>query len=178
MAKQTIEGRRVIDIEDWNLSPGRSRSWSWPDGTSVIGEIQKFQIVMRYQYREAYGKEESIEEVIPIDWTLSRLGREKFWFQCPGCGMRAATLFFGKNFRCRRCLGLVYRSQKENPQERALSRIQKNRMKLGGSSDLLASFPPKPPGMHWSTYLRKKAEDEKAVAQYIEYFRLTDKTRA
>ena len=177
MPKQTVEGWNFIDIKDWAVTPEPARSWSWPDGTSVSGEIQKFQIVLRYQYRDAYGKEESIEEAIPIDWTLSRLGREKYWFQCPGCGLRAATLFFGKYFRCRRCLGLVYQSQKESPQERALSRIQKKRMKLGGSSDLLASFPPKPPGMHWSTYFRLKEEDEKAVAQYIDDWRLADRAR-
>jgi len=115
MPKQTVEGWNFIDIKDWAVTPEPARSWSWPDGTSVSGEIQKFQIVMRYQYRETYGKEESIEEVIPIDWTLSRLGREKYWFQCPGCGMRAAVLFVAKYFRCRRCLGLVYQSQKQTP---------------------------------------------------------------
>jgi hypothetical protein len=65
-----------------------------------------------------------------------------------------------------------------DPQQRVLSRIQKNRIKLGGSPDPLAPFPPKPPGLHWSTYFRKWEEDEKAVARYIEEFGWRDRAPA
>lgn len=56
--------------------------------------------------------------------------------------------------RRRRCYGLAYASQQENPMWRGVSRAQKIRMRLGGSARLAEPFPDEPKGMHWRTYSR------------------------
>lgn len=175
MAKATVEGYNRIDIRKWErdgvLTPG-TRNWYWvKDGetiSSISVETQLSRVVLRYKARESGGNWAPIEDSISLDLTTSALGRERLWFLCPGCGRRVAILFGGKYFRCRRCLGLVYKSQQVSPPERALSRIQRNRTKLGGIPSLLASFPPKPRYMRWSKYFRMMEEDKKVVSQYFD----------
>ena len=49
---------------------------------------------------------------------------------------------------------VAYASQREVSHDRALRRAQNIRKKLGGSVNMLESFPAKPKGMHWHTYMR------------------------
>jgi hypothetical protein len=44
------------------------------------------------------------------------------WFCCAGCGRRCRCLYGANALRCRKGLGLVYASQSERPQWRALRR--------------------------------------------------------
>jgi hypothetical protein len=78
-------------------------------------------------------------------------------------------------FACRRCCGLAYASQSENPRYRAISRVQKIRMRLGGSVNLLERFPNKPRGMYRMTYYRLSAKaiaaHERSIALELEYMR-------
>jgi hypothetical protein len=50
---------------------------------------------------------------------------------------------------------------------RGLSKAQKIRERLGGSTDIFCKFPDKPKGMHWTTYehlrLAHDAAKERAV---------------
>jgi len=79
-----------------------------------------------------------------------------------GRGRDASVLWLplgGKRFLSRQAGGrqVVYGSQFENWHDRALSRAQDIRYRLGGS-DYIAldgSVPPKPKGMHWRTYERR-----------------------
>ena len=57
-------------------------------------------------------------------------------------------------FACRLCCGLAYACQQDIPRDRAISRVQKLRMRLGGSANLLEPFPERPRGMHRWTYYR------------------------
>jgi hypothetical protein len=89
------------------------------------------------------------------------------------CGRRVAKLYdAGDLFACRHCYGLTYQTQKEKPRDRAMSRVQKMRMRLGGSPNLLEPFPEKPLGMHWRTYHRLRAEaiaaDERSTALMVD----------
>jgi hypothetical protein len=61
----------------------------------------------------------------------------------------------GRNFRCRHCDDLAYDSQRQDRPTRLIAKAQQIRRRMGGSASLMASFPPKPPGMHWRTYLRR-----------------------
>ena len=103
---------------------------------------------------------------VQLGRTYPRLGGVRWWFLCPrlDCGRRVALLYVaGREFVCRRCLGLTYESQRENRRWRALRRSQKVRMRLGGSANVLTPFPPRPRGMHVSTYtghLRRMFEAE------------------
>lgn len=174
MAKKTVEGHKNISIRDWErrgvLTKG-IRNWCWVDGQFYSGitvEAQLSRVILRYKVQEwSGGKLESIEDPIALGLSDGGLGRERLWFLCSGCGERAANLYLDKYFRCRRCHGLVYRSQKVSPPHRALSRIQRDRMKLGGTPYLGDPFPPKPRYMHWKKYFRMMKEDEKRVRQHL-----------
>ena len=101
---------------------------------------------------------------VQLESTSCHFGGRRFWFTCPtlDCGRRAAILYFAKvAFACRRCCDLSYPSQRERAPDRALRRAQGLRMRLGGSANVLAPFPAKPPGMHWRTYSRhwRRASD-------------------
>ena len=90
------------------------------------------------------------------------LGGARPWFRCSAsvdgrpCGRRVANLYLrdAAEFACRQCCGSAYASQSENPRYRAISRVQKARMRLGWSANLLERFPEKPRGMHRRTYYR------------------------
>ena len=133
MAKATTEGYRSIEIRIWErkgyLSEGSIWNWRWwnEDGKEVSKinvEIQLSRVVLRYNVLGPGGKCDPIEDPISLDRT-NALGRERLWFLCPSCDKRVAILYLGKYFfRCRHCLGLVYRSQKVTPSQRALSRIR------------------------------------------------------
>ena len=47
---------------------------------------------------------------------------------------------------------MIYRSQREDQLERAISRVEKIRHRLGWSEDWLDPAYKKPKGMHWETF--------------------------
>ena len=49
----------------------------------------------------------------------------------------------------------------EHASGRALIRVQKLRMKLGGSANMAEPFPLKPRSMHWKTYRKLKARHDR-----------------
>ena len=110
-----------------------------------------------------------IELQVPIIWTKCHLGGRRPWFKClttingEVCGRRVAKLY-GPCFACRRCLGLVYASQREIPVTRAMRRAQMIKMRLGGNNDPLEPFPQKPRRMHWRTYERLREQAHAADA--------------
>ena len=57
-------------------------------------------------------------------------------------------------FRCRHCHDLRYESQRCNHTYNAIARVQKIRMRLGGSADLSEPTPQRPRYMHHRTYDR------------------------
>ncbi len=112
------------------------------------------------------GKTWSIRCVgVSITWTPCHYGGARAWFICPapGCGRRVAILYRGS--LCRRCYQLAYNSQRRTPIDRATTKAQKIRMRLGGSANLAGPFPRKPKRMHWSTYERLRREEAEASAR-------------
>ena len=52
---------------------------------------------------------------ITLVTTPCHYGGKREWFECPGCKKRVGKVYRDVNdFRCRKCLDLVYLSQKEN----------------------------------------------------------------
>jgi hypothetical protein len=174
MGKSTTEDYLSIDIRKWErkgVLSGSTWGWRWMNGETTVAAIRVeahlSHVVLRYRCRsrQPSGEWETIEDRISLDWT-SAFGRERPWFLCPDCDRRVAILYFDKYFRCRRCLQLVYRSQQVSPLDRPWNRIQRNRIKLGGS--LAGPFPPKPQYMRWKEYFRLMEEDKKVLSQYLE----------
>lgn len=156
MTRLTCEDTRQLDItrlfRDGFLRHGAYSSLVWSTSAGVRSSIQ------------IYGAADHMiicanpisgisEQRIFYDWTKQRLGGRRRWFQCPGCGRRCGKLYErALLFRCRRCLGLAYQSQRERAEWRSLYRAQQIRVRLGGSANLTQPFPDKPKGMHYATY--------------------------
>lgn len=103
----------------------------------------------------------AVWERVPLPRTAQRLGGERAWFGCPGCGLRCAVLYLLPPFRCRRCAGLPYASQGENACLRLIERAHRIRARVAGEEacgGLHTPFPPRPRRMRPATYARLRAE--------------------
>lgn len=109
---------------------------------------------MRLQYT-CNGKTE--DYVVRLTTTTPNFGGLRWWFVCPLTGKRAAKLYLlngASKFVSVKAYRFAYRSQNEGYADRALSKAQKIRRKLGGDWGLDAPFAKKPKGMHNKTYNR------------------------
>ena len=89
------------------------------------------------------------------------------WFLCPSCGRRCGILYsFGSHYICRICGRLSHESQNETRPFRALRKVQKIRIRLGGSANMTEPFPSRPRYMHHRTYQNLKRQYEAAAEQY------------
>jgi hypothetical protein len=142
------------------LEPGRSFTWQWSRAAEVIASIQvrsEGDAVRLACHRGDAGESWKSEVCwVNLEWTPCHYGGQRAWFRCPGlgCGRRVAILYCRGNFLCRQCHNLSYQSQHEEAHDRALTRVQKIRVQLGGHADLDDPFPSKPKWMHWRTYHR------------------------
>ncbi len=119
------------------------------------------------ELRYAAGGEE-VRTRVALAWTACYFGGRRPWFVCPGagCGRRAAVLYGGRFFRCRRCHDLADESPRRSPGGRALGKAQRVRARLGGTANMLEPFPSRPKGMHRRTYERVAREAAAAERAY------------
>jgi hypothetical protein len=138
-------------------------TWTWmpTEGVDVVIEADAVVLIRRSL---SWGGEFGQRQRVPITWTPCSLGGRRPWFRCDAyyrgryCGRRVALLYSGGGpFACRHCRRLAYASQNETPTLRAINRVRKIRMRLGGGFSFAEPFPEKPPRMHWRTYLRMRA---------------------
>ncbi len=89
------------------------------------------------------------ETRVELAYTACALGGQRPWWLCPGCHTRIALLYVRPDghWRCRHCLGLVYRCQQEAHLGRLALRISRLRRRLGPNGT-------RPRGRRWRTYLR------------------------
>jgi hypothetical protein len=167
--RATVEACRSIDVNrlhrDGCLDSGWRGGWLWTrDGEKVASitlRTEADRLRLSYRVRLGGGEWEDVEESVGIVRVPCRFGGTRPYFICPGvvngvfCGRRVGKLYgSGRYFLCRHCYGLAYRSQHEQPYERALRRANNIRMRLGGDPGVLSPFPVKPKGMHWRSYDR------------------------
>jgi hypothetical protein len=169
--KGAVESRRSIDVRTWQrgelLYPGNSFSWSFSEHGSITVQVELGLVRLKYSIQPLDEEEQSIDDPIRLLSTPCNYGGQRRWFVCPGqsCGKRVAVLYQGgKHFRCRRCCGLAYSSQREDRKYRALRRFLKIRKQLGatGPLDLDSPVPRKPEGMRKTTYARLKEKFKQA----------------
>ena len=120
----------------------------------------------------------SLVQSIALEATPRHYGGRQWYFVCPQTGRRASVLWKppgAKYFASRQTWGrqVAYGSQFEAPHDRALSAAQDIRYWLAGK-DYISVIdgipPPKPKGMHWSTYERimSRCEGYEMIAnQYL-----------
>ena len=165
----TCDGQFAIDVRhlarNGYLEPGVGGVLSWHRRGQVIASVrytsEDRSLSLSYDHPVSGGGYERGTERVAYTWTACHLGGKRVWFRCPGCGERRAILYHrAGRFRCRRCHGLSYSSQRESQPDRALRRARNIRVRLGGAADLTAQFPCRPRYMHLRkyVYLRTKAE--------------------
>ena len=161
-SKNTTSQYLRLDIrrlhQEGVLERCRTVSWQWTHNDQpyanicIRSEVDK--VLLAYRQRSEGGDWQSKTHPVFLVQSRCHLGGARTWFLCParGCGRRVAVLYGGGIFACRQCHQLAYDSQREQPHNRALGRLQKLHVRLGGSGAVADGLPPKPKGMHWTTY--------------------------
>lgn len=144
------------------------------EGTEVIcqtesGTLHTFRHADRYAMTI-----NGVTRAIRIDTTSAGYG-VRHWYICPHCVKRVAKLYVGtKDIACRGCWKLHYKSQSGDKLDRMRMSIRRQRYAIWGSNERTSnlfnnpSLFPKPKGMRWETFERKRAR----LIQYEQaYFR-------
>ena len=147
------------------LVPGSSFSWQWTvNDRQVAGisiRVECKSMVLSYLTKSTG---EVVEQQVQMQTSPCHLGGQRHWFTCPRCSKRVAVLYApGRYFACRQCGGLSYATQKEGVGDRATTRADKLRKRLGWPAVIVNPNTGKPKGMHWKTYLRLKSEYDTLV---------------
>lgn len=162
----TTEGYRSIDVRwlkrEGLLSSGISRCITWSRGGKVSGSInvksEPDRVILDYRHRARGGEWQAERYPVQLDTTACNMGGQRHWFLCQargGCGRRVAILYGGAIFACRHCYQLVYPSQREKPEGRAVRCANRIRDKMDWPGSILEGGDlGKPKGMHWRTYQR------------------------
>jgi len=147
------------------LEPGAVRELQWSRGGKPSGTILTIagkdgrSIDLAYSVTR-WGETEptSIRDTIYLDFTPCNYGGDRPWFRCPHCYKRRGVLYsVGGRFCCRQCHNLAYTSTRADALERSFARADTLRKRLGaktGGGLYGERFPPKPKGMHRTTYGR------------------------
>jgi hypothetical protein len=180
-AKATVEQCGSLDIVRWSreglIIPGafRSGTCEWRNATTgKVSASLRYRIDMSDLRAAHAGLQYTLTETgerldyrVELVSTRPHYGGLRCWFLCPvaggACRRRVRKLYLppgGKYFACRHCCCLSYTSQREDGMNRALSKAQAIRERLGGSASMAEPFPCKPKRMRWRTYYRLRARAE------------------
>lgn len=160
--KSTTADMWALDIRKiakaGRLTPGQSFFWQWlRNGESVAKiniQIDVNQVILDYRARDRGGEWQAMKYPVRLSWTTCTYGGQRAWWLCPalGCGRRVALLYGGKIYACRHCHQLAYQTQRELSHDRAGTRADKLRDRLGWEAGILNGNGSKPKGMHWRTF--------------------------
>ena len=147
------------------LVPGNSFSWQWlvckREVVSINIQVDLQSVMLSYRVKSA---DELVEQRVQTQTSPCNLGGQRQWFTCPRCSKRVAVLYApGRYFACRRCGGLGYATQKEGAGDRASTKADKLRKRLGWEAGIFNGNGGKPNGMHWKTYWRLKSHHDALV---------------
>ncbi len=138
----------------------------YPDG--IADQDQEWERVLELSQLDDRGA-----GTVPLVGVAAPLGGVRWWLSCPECGQRRRALYsihtvfsaaWGEaggqrvfRWRCRKCAGLAYWSQRLAPLDRLQHRGCKIARRMGHGEMWYPNntgSPPKPKGMHWRTWLR------------------------
>lgn len=180
--KRTTDDMHILDIRKIQraglLVPGRSFGWQWSRNGEKTASIDLrtdcdaplSQVTLNYRTRPRGGEWKDMKYPVHVTWTDCNYGGQRAWWLCParGCGRRVAVLFGGSVYACRHCQELAYSSQREQAHDRASSRAETIRKRLGWIPGILHGEGGKPKGMHWTTFMRLQATHNALVIQSLE----------
>ena len=177
--KRTTGDMCALDIRrlvrDGLLQRGSAFLWTWSRGDEKVASIQVWPVEpnrVRLTYRARnHGETEwrAMDYSVRVTWTGCHYGGLRAWWLCPatGCGRRVAVLYGGEIYACRHCHKLAYRTQREQPHDRAGSRADTIRRRLGWDAGILNLPGGKPKGMHWGTFERLQAAHDAHTHQAL-----------
>ncbi len=173
--KRTTDDMHILDIRKIQraglLKPGCSFSWQWTRGGNKIAAIdmrtESDRVQLIYRSRVNGDEWQDMNYPVFLDWTGCHYGGQRAWWRCPavGCGRRVAVLYGGKVYACRHCHKLTYSTQRKLADDRATSKADKIRKRLGWDAGILNLPGGKPKGMHWRTFARLQAAHDAHVDQ-------------
>ena len=140
------------------LQAGQYFNWRWTRGGEPVGNISirtdADKLTLIYRSRSNGGEWLEMNYPVYLSWTPCTFGGHRAWWLCPaqGCGRRVAVLYGGSVYACRHCHQLAYQTQRENAGERASSKAEKLRDRLGWEAGILNGKGDKPKGMHRATF--------------------------
>ena len=144
------------------LVPGNSFSWQWlvcqQEVASINIQVDFESMVLSYQMKST---DEVVEQRVQTQTSPCHFGGQRHWFTCPRCSKRVAVLYAPSRYvECRQCGGLAYATQKEGVGDRAMTKADKLRKRLGWPAGIANPNTGKPKGMHWATYNRLKSNHD------------------
>jgi hypothetical protein len=184
----TVEDCLIICASRWTregiLREGIFRSGWWQWTSAISGETLsslRYAVdtreltypVARLMYTFTKSGER-LDYPVVLQTTRPQFGGLRWWFKCPlsvggrSCGRRVQKLFLppgGRYYGCRHCYNLTYQSRREDAKNRALTKTQRIRVRLGGDASLGTVFPSKPKGMWERTYRRLEEQALEAEAR-------------
>jgi hypothetical protein len=167
--KQETSDSMPLDIRKISrkglLVPGSSFGWQWTVNerqvAGISARVEFESMVLSYRMKSTG---EVVEQRVQTQPSPCHLGGQRHWFTCPRCRKRVAVLYApGRYFACRQCGDLGYATQKEGIGDRASTRAEKQRKRMGWESGILNGSGGKPKGMHWKTYQRLKNHHDALV---------------
>ena len=175
--KRTTNDMLALDIRKLQcagrLTPGQSFGWQWTRGADKIASINMRtaadRVTLTYRARSNGDEWQDMNYPVRLTWTACNYGGQRAWWICPavGCGRRVAVLYGGKVYACRHCHKLAYQTQREQAHDRASSRAEKLRNRLGWEAGILNGNGGKPKGMHWRTFERLETRHDALVNQSL-----------
>lgn len=165
-----------LDVRDLQrrklLDPGNAFTWTWSRGGQVLASIgaraKRDHLTLSFLRNG-----QPVDVDLEIQSTPCTFGGRRLWFSCPRCSRRVAIVYLIHVCGCRKCLGLVYPSQSENPTERSWRRTRKI-LAMARHDGGLTSIPRRPKRMWrkrykrlWDAWMREDDFREASLEAYI-----------
>lgn len=175
--KSTTTDMLALDVRKvqraGRLTPGQLFNWQWSRNGEFVASINirtgTDRVTLDYWRRDRGGEWTALSYPVGLTWTNCNFGGQRAWWLCPvvGCGRRVAILFGGTIYACRHCHQLAYRTQREQPHDRACTKANMLRQRLGWEPGMLNGRGGKPQGMHWATFDRLEAQHDALMNQSL-----------
>lgn len=149
----------VLDVRrlqrDHLLDMGRTAHVSWSDGTALELLASSRSLTLAYRQHGQCGAAAVVRCEVLLTRSPCRYGGERPWFLCPECGNRVANLYLCRSPACRKCHGLVYRTQRISELARLGMRVRKLELRWANGAPSWDLQRPK--GKWWATWERRLA---------------------
>jgi hypothetical protein len=155
------------------LSAGQQTVLHWNCGGRLIASanvtLKSTNMSVTFEIANGDAPPARLQQHVAFAWSATNFHGRRQWLACPHCGRRVGVLYAAPYFRCRRCHGLTYQSQRQPYSQRAADQADKLKRRVAGPGVTSNSddFPPKPKRMRWRTYDALRERHEQLTDQVI-----------